>query len=144
MQITYYNYIRIIIATTLQNVYLFDWYLKCCMHIITYACTKVSCFVLHFVAPVCFNTTQCDGASIGNNSLSYGQCCFELYGVSFASPGQCLLCPKSGTNLHAYAYVLLNIVKLIIEWALMVAVYVCYHWYDIIPNGINLFQTLIL
>ena len=97
------------------------------MYIITYAGTKLLCFVLYFAAPICFNATQCGGASIGDNSLSYGQCCFELYGVSFASPGQCLLCPKSGTNMHACAYILLNIVELIIKWALVVAIYVCYH-----------------
>ena len=54
-----------------------------------------SCHV-YFVAPVCFNTTYCGGQSVSDDLLSYEQCCFELSGVSFASPGQCVLCPKSG------------------------------------------------
>ena len=49
-----------------------------------------------FVAPVCFNTTYCGGESVSDDLLSYEQCCFELSGVSFASSGQCVLCPKSG------------------------------------------------
>ena len=48
------------------------------------------------IAPVCYNTTYCGGESVGDNLLSYEQCCFELSGVSFASSGQCVLCPKSG------------------------------------------------
>ena len=50
-----------------------------------------------FIAPVCFNTTYCGGESVSDDLLSYEQCCFELSGVSFVSPGQCVLCPKSGT-----------------------------------------------
>ena len=57
-----------------------------------YVCT-------YFVAPVCFNTTYCGGESVSDDLLSYEQCCFELSGVSFASPGQCVLCPKSGTYI---------------------------------------------
>ena len=53
----------------------------------------------YFIAPVCFNTTYCGGESVSNDLLSYEQCCFELLAVSFASPGQCLLCPKSGNFL---------------------------------------------
>ena len=49
-----------------------------------------------FVAPVCFNTTYCEGESVGDHLLSFEQCCFELSGVSFASSGQCLLCPTTG------------------------------------------------
>ena len=47
-----------------------------------------------FVAPTCFNTTNCEGGSFSDNSLSYVQCCFELSGASFALSGECLLCPK--------------------------------------------------
>ena len=59
--------------------------------------------ILHLLAPVCFNTTHCGGESLGSNSLSFDQCCFELLGVSFASPEQCLLCPKTG-NLKYVCY----------------------------------------
>ena len=58
--------------------------------------------MMYFAAPVCFNTTYCGGKSIRDDLLSFGQCCFELFGVSFASPEQCLLCPKSGTYIHKY------------------------------------------
>ena len=58
-----------------------------------------NCFVF-FIAPVCFNTTYCGGQSISNNSVSFQQCCFELFAKSFASPGQCLLCPKSGNLIQ--------------------------------------------
>ena len=61
-------------------------------------------FIWYFAAPICFDTTHCGGTSISNNSLTYGQCCFKLSGVSFASPGQCLLCPKSGTYIRTYMY----------------------------------------
>ena len=92
------------------------------MCIRNYICMyKINLFCMYFAAPVCFNTTHCGGTSIGNNSLSYGQCCFELSGVSFAAPGQCLLCPKSGTHMHVHTCVLLTIVELIIELALVVA-----------------------
>ena len=47
-------------------------------------------------APVCFNTTYCGGEPITDNLISFDQCCFELSAVSFASPGQCLLCPVTG------------------------------------------------
>ena len=53
-------------------------------------------YVRIFIAPVCFNTTYCEGESVNDDLLSYEQCCFELSGVSFASSGQCLLCPKTG------------------------------------------------
>ena len=51
---------------------------------------------MYFVAPVCFNTTYCGGESarLSYDLVSFHQCCFELYGVSFVSSGQCLLCPK--------------------------------------------------
>ena len=49
---------------------------------------------MYFIAPVCFNTTYCGGKSISNKSLSFLQCCSEFSGLSFASSGQCLLCPK--------------------------------------------------
>ena len=48
-----------------------------------------------FIAQSCFNTTYCGGESIGNNSVTFDHCCFELLGTSFASPGQCLLYPKA-------------------------------------------------
>ena len=52
--------------------------------------------VTYFTAPVCFNTTYCGGESISDGLISFDQCCFELFGVSFVSSGQCLLCPKTG------------------------------------------------
>ena len=52
-----------------------------------------------YVAPVCFNTTYCEGESVSDDLLSFDQCCFELSGVSFASSGQCLLCPETGTHI---------------------------------------------
>ena len=55
---------------------------------------------MYFVAPVCFNTTYCDGESVSEDFLSFEQCCFELSGVSFASSGQCSLCPKTGTYVQ--------------------------------------------
>ena len=54
---------------------------------------------MQFTAPVCFNTTYCGGESVSDDLLSFNQCCFELSGVSFASSGQCLLCPK-GTDIN--------------------------------------------
>ena len=51
---------------------------------------------MYSVAPVCFNTTYCEGELVNHSSLSFHQCCFGLFGVSFASPGQCLICPKTG------------------------------------------------
>ena len=70
-------------------------------------CYKYLHNVKHFVAPVCFNTTYCGGESVSDNLLSYEQCCFELSGASFASSGQCLLCPKTGKIkiIHNYIYV---------------------------------------
>ena len=53
------------------------------------------CCIL-YAAPVCFDTTYCDGESVSDDLLSFEQCCFELSAVSFASSGQCLLCPKMG------------------------------------------------
>ena len=51
--------------------------------------------VMCLVAPVCFiNTTYCGGKSLGDNLVSFHQCCFELSGASFASFGRCLPCPK--------------------------------------------------
>ena len=50
-------------------------------------------FCDYYIAPVCFNTTYCGGESVNDNLVSFHWCCFEFYGVSFASPGQCLLCP---------------------------------------------------
>ena len=55
---------------------------------------------MYFVAPVCYNTTHCGGESVSDDLLSYEQCCFGSAGVSFASPGQCVQCPKSGTYVH--------------------------------------------
>ena len=52
---------------------------------------------MYFVAPVCFNTSYCDGESLSDYLLSFEQCCSGLSGVSFASSGQCLLCPVTGT-----------------------------------------------
>ena len=51
---------------------------------------------MYFSEPVCFinNATYCGGESVGDNSVSFHQCCFELDGISFTSVGQCLLCPK--------------------------------------------------
>ena len=51
---------------------------------------------MYSVAPVCFNSTYCGGESVSDDLLSYEQCCFKLAAVSFAAPGQCLLCPKTG------------------------------------------------
>ena len=51
---------------------------------------------MYFVAPVCFNTTDCEGESVTDDLISFEQCCSELSAVSFASSGQCLLCPKTG------------------------------------------------
>ena len=62
---------------------------------------------MYFVAPVCFNTTDCGRESVSDDLLSFEQCCFELSAVSFASPGQCLLCPKSGklnTNKFSFCH----------------------------------------
>ena len=63
--------------------------------------------VMYFIAPVCFNTTYCGGESVSDNLLSFHQCCFEFYGVSFASSGQCLLCPTGNyvqtTIIYVYA-----------------------------------------
>ena len=53
-----------------------------------------------FIAPVCFNTTYCEGESISDDFLSFEQCCFESSGVSFASPGQCLFCPITGMYIY--------------------------------------------
>lgn len=61
-----------------------------------YVLTVIHAFVCIFVAPTCFSTTYCGGVSFDNNSVSYDQCCLDLLGNSFASPGQCLLCPKTG------------------------------------------------
>ena len=55
---------------------------------------------MYFVAPVCFNTTYCGGESVSDDLISFEQCCFELSGVSFASSGQCSLCPKTGTYVQ--------------------------------------------
>ena len=49
-----------------------------------------------YVAPVCFNLTGCEGEALGDNSISFDQCCFEFSGISYASSGQCLLCPTTG------------------------------------------------
>ena len=57
------------------------------MHMYVHTCVL-------YVAPTCFNTTNCEGGSFSDNSLSYVQCCFELSGASFALSGECLLCPK--------------------------------------------------
>ena len=47
---------------------------------------------MYFAAPVCFNTTHCEGKSFSDYLLSFEECCFELSGVSFTSAGRCLLC----------------------------------------------------
>jgi len=59
--------------------------------------SQLLCVIMHFVAPVCFNTTYCGGESVSDYFIYFEQCCYELSGVSFASPGQCSLCPKTGT-----------------------------------------------
>ena len=61
-----------------------------------YVIVEYLLIAMYFAAPVCFNTTYCEGESVGDDLLSFDQCCFDLFGVSFASPGQCLLCPKTG------------------------------------------------
>ena len=63
-------------------------------------------YILYFIAPVCFNTTSCSGESLDNITLSYSQCCFELYGTSFVSSGECVLCPKGIllTKIQIYIY----------------------------------------
>ena len=58
------------------------------------------------VAPVCFNTTYCGGESVSDDLLSYERCCLDLSGVSFASFGQCVLCPQSGNLKCAYVAML--------------------------------------
>ena len=63
---------------------------------------SVICILMYFVAPVCFNTTYCDGESLSDDLLSFEQCCFELSAVSFAAPGQCLLCPITGSYMLLY------------------------------------------
>ena len=68
------------------------------------------CIPMYFVAPVCFNTVCCEGESVSNGLLSFEQCCFELSGVSFASSGQCLLCPITGT------YLCILCIKWMIQW----------------------------
>ena len=65
------------------------------MWLINLLLLTVVCYVV-FVAPVCFNTTYCEGVSVGDSSISFDQCCFELFGTSFASSGRCLLCLKTG------------------------------------------------
>ena len=52
--------------------------------------------VMYFTAPTCFNQTGCEEDAVGNQSISFIECCFELFAVSYALPGQCLLCPKPG------------------------------------------------
>ena len=52
--------------------------------------------LVYFTAPTCFNQTGCEVDAVGNHSISFIECCFELSAVSYASPGQCLLCPKTG------------------------------------------------
>ena len=64
-----------------------------------------------FTAPVCFNTTSCDGQSAGDMFVSFDQCCFELSGVSYASSGQCLLCPTTGMYIDQY-----NVDNYIKDW----------------------------
>ena len=54
---------------------------------------------MYSVAPVCFSTAYCEGESVTDDLITFGECCLELSGISFASFGQCLLCPKSGTNV---------------------------------------------
>ena len=54
--------------------------------------------VMYSVAPVCFNTTNCEGESFSDYLLSFDQCCFELSAVSFASAGQCLLCQNGNVR----------------------------------------------
>ena len=58
--------------------------------------------VMLFVVPVCFNTTYCGGKPLSNKSISFSQCCFGLSGISFATSGQCLLCPKGTENINYY------------------------------------------
>ena len=70
------------------------------------------CIVLYFVAPVCFNTTYCGREPVSNSSLSFVQCCFELSGTSYASPGQCMLCPKGTYNTIN----IVSIVLLLLFW----------------------------
>ena len=62
------------------------------------------CCILN-VAPVCFNTTYCEEESVSDYLISFDQCCFELSAVSFASAGQCLLCPKTGMYICYYSLV---------------------------------------
>ena len=43
--------------------------------------------------------------------MSFAHCCYELSGVSYASAGQCLLCPTSGidiTIVHVFITVLVE------------------------------------
>ena len=67
-----------------------------------YICTGYLCYILcllHFTAPVCFNTTGCEEEPVSYDHMSFAHCCFELSGISYASAGQCLLCPTSGIDI---------------------------------------------
>ena len=51
---------------------------------------------MHFTAPVCYNTTSCEGETVSDNLMSFHHCCSKLSGVSYASSGQCFLCQRTG------------------------------------------------
>ena len=55
---------------------------------------------MYLTAPVCFSTPYCGEEPVSHNLLSFHQCCDEVFGVSFVSSGQCLLCPKG--NVASY------------------------------------------
>ena len=76
--------------------------------------TVIIIIVIHFVAPVCFNTTYCGGESVSDNLLSFEQCCFELSGASFASSGQCLLCPETGNLINKLFFSVVIIINICI------------------------------
>ena len=64
-------------------------------------------FYLRLIAPVCFNTMDCEGVPVSDDSISFAQCCFGLSAVSFALPGQCSLCPTpSASKFSIIAYLI--------------------------------------
>ena len=62
-----------------------------------------NCNFVVYTAPVCFNLTGCEG-EVGNQSISFAECCFGLSAVSYASRGRCLRCPTTGNILYVLSY----------------------------------------
>ena len=59
---------------------------------------------LCLIAPVCFNTMDCEGVPVSDDSISFAQCCFGLSAVSFALPGRCSLCPTPSAGKIKTSY----------------------------------------